>query len=321
MKKNLCLCAFAFFALCGCSGVEEAPRPATLFIHVTGIGEDMAGTRVLSQDSGNEYRVKNLQVLVFSTGGQLDGYARSDNSSAAVKCVSGDKRVKVLVNAPDLSGVKNLSELSQFVFRLSDNTPASLLMAGEKSVRVEGNSYSEIDVERICAKVMVNKLTKGFSSAVLQGKTLTIDRMYITNVCGQASLSSSFTPSDWLNKMGYSGDCDNLLCDNVGKTLSSTLTESHTFYVYPNSVLSDTRGGSWQARYSRLVIESTLDGQKQYYVIDIPGIEGNHSYIFSEIVFTRRGGDDEESVPAESNVSFSCSVAPWQSKSPYTENL
>lgn len=309
---------FSILAVISCrKDPERDPSGFELRIDATAPGL----TRVTGVGAEDEFRVADLQVLVFDRDGFLETSGHVSAPTLTVACRGGDKTVWAFVNAPLMDQVSRLADLSALVSNLTDNAPGRLVMAGSRQLSVHADQAVSVEVERLCAKVTVGKITKAFSSSVLQGKTLVVRRIYMTNVAADRPLSTTGTPSVWLNKMGEKGEGAGLLCDTVEQELVSSLDEPHTFYVYPNDAVSSARGGTWSPRCSRLVIDTTLDGDRYYYVIDVPDIRSNCSYLLTNIVLTRPGGTDEESVSSESTVRFSFSVASWVELTPYQENL
>lgn len=317
MKYNRLIGLLLLLALLPSCRREAVPAPAFCELRIMA---SSPATRV-SGGGTDEARVDDLQVLLFDENGALETSGRSAGASVSLSCRSGDKTVWAFVNAPTLSGIVRLSDLSAVVSRLSDNAPGRLVMGGNRPLTVRGNGTETVDVERLCAKITLDKITRAFSSPVLQARPMTVNRIYLTNVAADRPLCTDGEPAQWLNKMGNWGDCPGLLCDEVGKALTDALTGTHTFYVYPNPSASAARGGTWSPRHTRLVIDTTLDGARSYYVIDIPDILGNHVYRLTDIVLGRPGATDEENVSAEAAVRFSCSVAGWRETDPYQENL
>ena len=106
-------------------------------------------TRV-SGGGTDEARVDDLQVLLFDENCALETSGRSAGASVSLSCRSGDKTVWAFVNAPTLSGIVRLSDLSAVVSRLSDNAPGRLVMGGNRPLTVRGNGT---DIGVLCDDV------------------------------------------------------------------------------------------------------------------------------------------------------------------------
>ena len=311
----------AFFCLAGTlvSCMQQAGEEERLFSLEIDAALSIP-SRVTGDTGAGESHVSAFQIFVFDREGLLEASGRSSSGSVSLRCRAGDKTIRALANAPVPSSILRLSDLEMLVSRLDDNAPGSLVMYGAADISVRADMRAAVVLERLCAKVVVGKISKSFTSSVLQQKTLLIRRIYMTNVAADRTLVPSVI-SLWYNKLGYQGDGSSLLCDAVGRVAAPTLDEVHTFYVYPNGSLSGVRGGAWSPRPTRLVIDAELDGVRCYYVIDIPGIEGNHAYELSDIVLTRPGAGDEESLSTGSAVRFTFNVVPWSGAASYVENL
>lgn len=316
MKNRLLFCAWAL-CLLACTGACQKQVETGVTLSVS--ARVPVSSRVTDASEARESRISDIQVFVFD-GEELEAYGSSSDASVTLRCRLGEKTVWVLANAPALGSVVRISDLEGTLPRLTDNAPDHLVMAGRVPLTVQSDRSVSVTVERLCAKVSVAKITKSFTSAVLQAKTLVIHKIYMTNVVSGRTLSDP-APLAWSNRMGDQGECPDLLCDTVSKEVVSSLDELHTFYVYPNGSTSAARGGTWSPRPTRLVISASLDDVPCYYVIDIPGIEANYSYFLSEVILSRPGSDDEESVTSESAVRFSFRVTDWASQDPYFEYL
>ena len=318
IQKQLLSSILLTLPLCACQ--EEGLRTTgqlSISISAALPGE----TRTTGASPAGESRINGLQVFVFDPDGRLESSASSSSDTVRLRCRYGEKHIWAVANAPALSSVATLQDLLSSVSRLDDNAPASLVMAGDRPLTVDSDQSVTVPVSRLCAKVVVGRITKAFTSEILQGRRLTLRRIYLTNVAGDRPFGSSGTVSLWYNRLGYHGECDALLCDPVGRDLDPALEETHVFYVYPNASESVARGAPWSPRCTRLVLDADLDGESCYYVIDLPGLESNHSYILSDLVLTRPGAGDEESVTSASAVRFSFSVRRWTASDPYNEVL
>ena len=317
-KANiLILAAGLSLGLCAC---RERTETEGGFCRLQVSAAVPGATRITGVTDEEESRVSDIQVFVFDGDGMLETSGSASGRTISLRCRTGEKTVWVVANAPSPLSVSRLSDWTNTVSRLSDNTRGHLVMAGSRSLTVRSDMSGSVELTRLCAKVSVGRITKAFSSSVLQENPLVIDRIYMTNVAADRPFSGMGITL-WYNRMGYQGECLALLCDEVGQAANPTLEGLHTFYVYPNDSVSSARGGAWSPRPTRLLIAASLDGERCYYAIDIPGIEGNHSYLLSDIRLSRPGAGDEESVTAEAPVRFTFTVSDWEGTNPYTEYL
>lgn len=301
-----------------CTSYSDAVlRNVTLRLSVS----DSPLSRVTGASVAAESSISSLQVLLFDENGALVSYGSSSSTSVLVRCSCGRRSVWVFANAPSLSGISTFAELVSFRFPLECNSASSLLMYGSEDMLVESNMSKTIQLSRMCAKVVLSRLTKSFSSEVIQDMDFVLEKVYMTNVVAEYTLEGAPVPCLWYNKMGWNAECDGLLCDDVGVSVTSSLEGEHTFYVFPNRSTSDARGGEWSPRCTRMVLKASLGGEPVYYVIDIPDIRANCSYVISNVKITRPGSSDEEHKTDECVVEFSLSVSDWSEYSTYYENL
>lgn len=297
------------------------------------IAVDDGGSRCTSVDDSEESAVGDLQVFVFGSSGALEAYGHSSASSLTLDCMPGSKDVWAVVNAPSLSAVRGRDELATSVSDLGDNSAGHLVMAGHRQFTLDGDMHGYVPVQRLCAKVVLGRIVRAFTSDVLQARQFVVKRIYLTNVAGQCCYGhaadmdlpdpdypGSF-PSRWYNKMGFQDDVCWLVCDSPSVNLTDEYSVTHTFYAYPNPFLTGARAGVWSPRTTRLVIETELDGVVGYYVVDVPGIESNHAYVFDSIELCRPGSDNPETVSSEDQLRFGFRVAGWRHGSEYEELL
>ena len=73
-----------------------------------------------------------------------------------------------------------------------------------------------------------------------------------------------------------------------------------------------THSGTWSARHTRIIIETTIDGTSIYYQVNLPVIARNNTYIAEEAIIGRIGSTDpEQEIPGAVTVTFAESPASW----------
>lgn len=135
---------------------------------------------------------------------------------------------------------------------------------------------------------------------------MTIDKVYMVNVAKTINYGQTSTPAAWYNQAMDKGELPEILSDTVNQTLANGATNStgHWFYIYPNDpAVSHTT--------TRIVIETTLGGEKCYYPIDLPALAGNQSYEISKIKLTSPGGDNPNTPVTNENITFNFTVVDW----------
>ena len=270
--------------------------------------------------SGTESSVESLQIYVFKKDGKLDAYAKFTDDSRTLSCTTGEKDIVAIVNAPDISNVANKVALQNNLSALEDNTPTALVMYGEinKNIRVDSNI--EIPVTRLAARISIKKITKNFTSTYYQNKQMMVTNIFLVNAVGSVKYSGETDPTTWYNKGKYiSNPADDLLYENINKVVSngSTLTQTYSFYTYPNPTTTETG----ENKFTRLAVEVTLDSKTYYYPITIEGIQSNHTYDITELIITRLGSDSPDIPVSSTDATFNISVKEWIEGSSTTETI
>ncbi len=270
------------------------------------IPETRKGTLIVNTDNGastkadnmaRESIINSLQVFVFSSNGVLDNYALGSSSSLSLSCTTGQKEIYAVVNAPSLSSVKSKNDLASKLTYLSDNSLTNLVMTGNAKETISASSKVTILMKRIVARLAILKITNALEAPGYQSKVLTVNKIYVINVAGDNNYGiTEDDPSaerTWYNKMAYVYSSANpLLYDAVyGGTIAygGSYETPHYFYVYPNTHATDSQSATWSTRFTRLVIEATLDGTTYYYPVSIPIIQSNKTYTISELKITVPG--------------------------------
>lgn len=254
--------------------------------------------------SAAESKVNSLQVLVFR-GDFLDAYGKSSAANVSVSCTEGSRTVYALVNAPDLSGVSTLTALKSKVVDLADNSEASFVMVGNKTVEIPASEAVSIDVERLVSRVVVKSISRDFESPSLASLSFNVDKIYLVNAAGDAKLDLSGAPAKWYNEGSDKSQVAALLSDAPGTAIANKASYStaHYFYTMPNPATS---------KKTLLVIEATLGTQKYYYPVELPALENNCSYEISKITVKRPGSDSPTDPVSSSSASFTVRVTPWE---------
>lgn len=223
-KTLFILAALAGAALVGCNKNVNLPEIETgrrLNSTVT-IQIGTKGTKAVDANAtANEDMVNTLDVFIFNDDPDrtLDAYAHavaesstgagdgfvvngSDRSTLtySVQSTSGPKTIVAVLNMParmSPAGIATVDDLEAKFFNLLDNAKLvgdpgeevpelsnfQMIGATHQSLNPGSNDVA-IDVDRIVARIRIKKITRNFESAALQGKDMSIDRIYISNAVG-----------------------------------------------------------------------------------------------------------------------------------------
>ena len=299
--------------------------------------------------STKESTVANYQIYVFNTDGSLDasGY-QSSAEAITLKCTPGDKKVYGLVNhkADLTTSINNETALLAVKSDLGDNDAATtFVMFGEKDVTLPATGTVAVPVDRLCSKIYIDKITNNLNAAL--GK-ITLNAIYVINATGDATIGDeTYCPAaagSWYNKQKYvaSGDTkiEALLADNALATdiaNGAAYSTPRYFYAYPNPTSDDNSDATFSPRYTRLVIDVTVENDKdasgaqvphRYYPINLcvksgetyggesaatsfMGLGRNLYYHITNLKISRLGSLDPDKPVVSEDMTFSVSVNAW----------
>lgn len=289
-------------------------------------------TKVLSPLLTHETAISRWALFIYGSDGSLVSKGHTASSeSMLMSMAAGDYSVVAVVNYP-VSGAEAFDPASDYsrpsllstTLSLGANDPACLVMVGQAMVSVSGSGTRVIPVTRLVSRVGVVSISRtAGSSAQFNGSSLTITRLYLSNVVTRDRFDGSIgdgitgVQSNWYCREGVTGSDTALNALTVEEGLSIGLpvggshTDSHYFYTYPNPVSADSRAAAWSVRHTRLVIEANVGGQVCYYPVTIPVMTANVSYNLTVVISNYGSGDPELEVPVGLEVSFSSSVNGW----------
>ena len=319
MQMFRSISSYVFLAACllfaGCRSVSDVGEydgsGSTLVVNVN------CHPHVRSTSSDGESSINSWSVLVCTTDGDVVAYRSGVSGAAEFDLECSTYLVYAVANSDvDVSAMTTSSQLTDAVIPLSDNSlSGGLVMYGSSQVTVvpEGSSIS-LQMSRLVSKISVDRVRFDFSAEpVLAGKPVTLDAIYLTNVAGSCSVGAPSAVRDWLCKMKWEPSSSSaLLRDEVGVAVGEDdpYERTHHFYACENITASDSDSEVWCARYTRLVVECTVDGVKYYYPVSLPGISRNSHYRITDILVKGWGSKNPEKIQKGAlDVSFSESIA------------
>lgn len=297
---------------------------------------DLAGnilkSRTISFTSSCSVRTLDLFIFNDDKFRMLDSYMRAyspnTNGIQSASC-SGDKILFALANckvdSTALMGLNSYSELTKLYAELEDEAPSDPVMTYECQFDAASDTYCIAALEPVLAEVVLNSISCNFSDRPYKGKKLENVRVYLTNVCSRYPIAgqSSTGPEGIINYGQMNQDEIEGLSDPgiLHRELDIPIGAEIIYpdiklYCFPNTAEYEDLG----TRFTRLVIEGTIDGVKTFYPININrnkegvGIERNTSYSY-DIRITRRGVNSPDQ-PIEIE-EFECSlhISDWNIKS------
>lgn len=303
MVKKICVAAFAALALTGCNenGAELQDVPSGEKIQLT-VNVPEGSTKVTGTPA--DAKVNDVQVFVFDRYGVYETSSRASGSSLSLTCTSGEKQIMALVNAPQETGVSEISELRSRISELKDCTAESIVMSGEITKTLTASSSITMQVERIAARVAISRIKLDFEQEQHRQLPFSVKAIYLINVAGDRVYLGSGTPSVWFNKAKYIAQTSpDFLYDAVTAgdiANGSTYSKEHFFYCYPNVTATKTR----------LVVETEIGGHTYYYPLTLDEVEANTAYTF-DLTITRLGSDSPDVPVEDGSVKFIVTVKDW----------
>ena len=289
---------------------EQAPR-AVITTKVSGTG------------SSAESAVSDLHVYVFDAEGNFEIMGSGDGSSLELGCSVGRKTIWALAGAPTLNPSSE-TELLSTLTRLEDNSPASFVMSGSRSIELVGPANVDIALKRYVAKVSLGRVINALSGTIAS-KELIIRAVYLLNVAADTSFGLS-SPTNWYNRMGKEDNPADVLISSGSLSVQLPSGDGAdldcVFYPYPNPTESNANGGSWSARHTKLVVEASIGGEICYYPIVLPVLQRNRTYTISDLTITMFGSDNPDIPIDKGTVNFSILVEDWETgQAPHSETI
>lgn len=314
--KTICTALAALIlAACNSEIVEDHSDYDEYWYDLT-VGLPDSRTKVSEKNSpGTPNAVNTLQVFVFDDAGNLEAHEIAESESIVLSCRAGLKKVVTLVNAPELTDVRTYTQLAETRSLLTDNTIDSMVMVGEKDIELSATSSITVPVSRLASKIVLRQVVNNFKFKSDQEAAFTITGIFLLNVVGEKGYLSESQPELWYNRMELDTEeapafTYEQLSNNITIPYNGTYTADKYYYCYPNTTKSDSSGKNWSERYTRLVVEATLDGEVMYYPVSLPEVLPNSAYEIS-LKVTRHGSPDPDVPVSGVAAEFTIDVQDW----------
>ena len=293
-------------------------------------------TGAAHQDGTYEYTINRLDVFVFNvTSGELDAYKAFTGSQLtslqglSIKSKTGSKRIYAVANTSEATwnGVVTETQFLGVQQLLSQDNYEHFVMSGSTTATITASCNIPITIQRLVGRVVVNSIRTAFAGTPYAGMALQNVKVYLTNVNGNVLIGNGNLPASVtvLNARQYvAADNASLatagaLYDVVGTVNDSGHTTPHYFYCYQNVLSSETS----TSKFTRLIVEGTLNGTTYYYPINInrenygwtssidhKGIMRNKSYTYN-ITILRPGSLDPDNVVDLAAFTLDVEIADW----------
>ena len=279
-------------------------------------------TKATGSTADDEVAVKKLQIFVFR-GDALDAYGVVENKdSLKLSCTAGQRTIYALVNDVDRSSIKTKTELLAAVSNYSNTLEGGFAMIGSTDKTLPQTGKITVEVNRLASRVIINKITRNFTSAALASMEFKILKIWLQNVAADINFGLNMAPTTWLNKMNLDAETNKYLSGAPGAIVAngSAYEKPNTFFCYPNPTADDSSDSNWCARHTRLVVKAQIGNDTYYYPITLPVLEYNKSYEIENLTLTRPGSDNPDVPVTFQDCTFDITVKPW-TVVPVTEGL
>ena len=290
-------------------------------------------TRASGDGHGDQYEDNNintLEIFVFrvhegaADDGMFDGYKKltgnelGNLSNIVVKTTTGKKMVYVIANSQkeDWSdGVTRENIESQLVDLCKENV-RNFVMFASQEVTVNSETALSLVLTRMVSRIRLNSVTVSFAGSPFAGVPLQNVKAYLTNVQAQKRLwDGSGSDLKIVNYKKYVPEdmtgitMQGMLYDELTESISeTTYSTPHYYYCYENNMNIETDDN----RFTRLVIEGTLDGITYYYPIPIKNLRRNSSYTVDVKIY-RPGSLDHDKDLEYGTLEMRLNVQGWNS--------
>lgn len=310
MIKKFCFAAVAAAALVSCNEknvdlphVEENDGLVTFSVSVPGLETKSTGG---SADA--EKKINSLQVFVFNKHGVYETSAAAANKGQVeITCTAGQKKLVALVNAEEEKDVADYESLAGRSVYLADSDVDDLVMLGDTIVAVAAGKPIDVQVSYLSSKVVLESVELQLENPLHESLDFAVTSVFLTNVVGDRKYIDDSTPSVWYHEGADLSNTLPFIYDTVsGGTLDPAdpdgYVENHYFYCYPNAKTNATK--------TRLVIETSIEGETYYYPIILEELLPNNQYSYS-VVLTRLGIDSPDGSLDKGVCGVTVSIKDW----------
>ncbi len=298
------------------------------------------------EEQSYEEQINDIQIFIFDSNGRLNAYKHSaQDAPVSITTTYGQKKVWAVVNGPDYSAVRSVSELTAKAIDLNANSVIAsegFVMTGTINVNIDRSDVSkELLVQRLVSRVALCSITNNLPAAY---SDMSIESITLANVVGNQNVSGTAAVEKWYNQMGrQDGTSDPLhIIDGVDymatypeltfakpeateKVIAngSSLNTKYFFYSYPNPTTTDVTGWSTQfsARKTRLIIRAKINGEIYHYPVVLKNVlERNKAYTVN-VTITALGSTDPDKPVEKGTLTTTIKVDDWGVGAIYNETI
>ncbi len=300
-------------------------------------------TRAVGSEHGssaNDNTVQTLEFFIFRTddnsNGVLDTYKKFEGeelvslSGIKINTTTGAKMIYAVANShrDDWQDVKTLNDFKTVVSSLGKENVKSFTMVGSVEAVLQVSTSVTFSISRLVARVQLGGIRTAFAGTPYEGMTLENVKVYLTNAYASklyANGTDDELPVVYNSKKLVAEDVEacsmeGMIYDELeGSITDEGYSTPHYFYCYENVLGEQTE----EKRFTRLVIEGTLNGNTYYYPINInqegfgyveengsKGVQRNTSYSV-DVTICRPGSTDPDKNLEHGALTAQINVLDW----------
>ena len=338
MREKLFIIAAILIMAASCKKdpLPNIGKECTISIRLNGGTTGTKATDPFHDTLGVSGGVKELHIFLFDANfDNLSTYKKILNpdslTNITIKTTMGQKKIYILANPhieEGFGGILNEENFLALQTSLLKEEPGYFTMIGKNLDFYAGeNSVANISLERFISKIVLNSLKTEFAGGPYDGMTLKNVKVYLLNIVGKKVIhDGSETVPLLVHNLGsnipanYSGSLiNNIFYDSIPQDIGDAVyTTKHHFYAYSNT--TDVENS--YIKYTKLVIEGTLNGTKYYYPIPVnktgygtsnnAGVLRNTIYIM-DVVIKNAGSTTPGYFLPSSSYKTNLTIAPFNS--------
>ncbi|NTV18400.1 MAG: hypothetical protein HGA83_03120 [Bacteroidales bacterium] len=285
MREKLFIIAAILVVASSCKKeiTPQSGKECTISIKLNNGRTGTKATEPFHDTLGVSGGVKELHVFLFDAlSNNISTYKKILNPDSlkniSIKTTMGQKNIYILANPHNEEGFGGVLDEEDFMAlqtSLLKEEPGYFTMFGNSmNFSVGENSVADIRMERFISKIVLNSLKTECTGGPFEGLALKDVRVYLLNIVAKKKAydGSEAYPLSVLNlgsniPAGYLGAAiKNMVYDSIPQDIGDVVYNTkHHFYAYSNT--TDVENS--YIKYTKLVIEGTLNGTKYYYPIPV----------------------------------------------------
>lgn len=335
MKKNILYIAAilsgAALLLVGCNKpsqekASEIDSSRQMGVLTVNIGHGAPVTKATTTDTAGEGKMSTLDILVFHSGGTLDGKLETserytpnaDTYSSEITVSLGAKTVVVLANVETsvISGITTLAQYQAIKWNFADNQRDRFVMWAQGNVTVSGNATSDkldASLKRVVSRVQLLKVVNNLPTAL---GSFTLRGAYLINVARTQGNTTYADAQYWRPSTTGIATATKAMLEGPASTTLAKDAEwnapaaGYYLYGFPNSAPAATNPDT-KDYVTKLIIEGSILGTTYYYPIGISSMGENLAYKVNSVTIKRTGSTDPDKYVSKAALDVNIDVLDW----------